>query len=102
MVYRLGIKGRSEEQREIGIRRLAGIHRGWFRLKGSEEWAQPGFNNENNPAVPIPWQKRLDAPLTGVRAEPTNGWKMDFVIWGNVWNTFLQVCLCGFMWGRNR
>jgi hypothetical protein len=27
---------------------------------------------------------------------------MDFVIWSNVWNTFFQCCLCGFMWAMNR
>ena len=24
------------------------------------------------------------------------------MIWMNVWNTFFQCCLCGFMWGMNR
>jgi hypothetical protein len=29
-------------------------------------------------------------------------WKLDFVIWTMVWNTFLQALLAGFMWGLNR
>jgi hypothetical protein len=102
MVYRLGIRGRGQEARGIGIRRLAGIHKGWFRLRGSENWTQEGFDSEQNPAVPLPLKKKLDPPLTGVRAEPTPTWKMDFVIWANAGNTFLQACLCGFMWGYNR
>jgi hypothetical protein len=102
LVYRLGIRGRSRQAREFGIRRLAGIHRNWFRLRGSENWTHEGLEGEDNPAVPLPMKKRLDAPLTGVRAEPTATWKMDFVIWANVWNTFLQACLCGFMWGYTR
>lgn len=39
---------------------------------------------------------------TGVRAPPTKSWKMDFVVWMYVWNTFLQAVLSGFMWGMNR
>lgn len=27
---------------------------------------------------------------------------IDFFVWFNVWNTLLQVCLCGFMWGMSR
>jgi len=104
MVFRLGITGRSKEQRQRGIRMLAGIHRGWFRLQGSQDWQHEGDAtvDEHNPAVPLPLKKKLGAPLTGVRAPPTALWRMDFVIWMNVWNTFLQTCLCGFMWGMNR
>ncbi|KAJ0343020.1 hypothetical protein COL922a_000347 [Colletotrichum nupharicola] len=45
---------------------------------------------------------RLAGIHRGVRAPPTAIWKMDFVIWFNVWNTFLQCVLSGFMWGMNR
>jgi hypothetical protein len=103
MVYRLGIKGRSEEQRMIGLRRLAGIHRGWFRLPGSDKEPENHYaDDESNPTVPLPVEKKLTPPLTGVRAPPTALWRMDYVIWMNCWNTFLQACLCGFMWGYNR
>jgi hypothetical protein len=98
----------------VGIRRLAGIHRNWFRLHGSDQLGphthipkhikgdKEDAADNGNPALPVPvWWTPAD-PLTGVRAPPTSYWKMDFVIWCNVWNTFLQACLCGFMWGMNR
>lgn len=40
--------------------------------------------------------------MTGVRAPPKDMWKLDFVVWTMVWNTFLQAVLSGFMWGQNR
>ncbi|KKY28249.1 putative alpha-l-rhamnosidase c [Diplodia seriata] len=52
--------------------------------------------------LPTPLWKTPDPPPTGVRAPPTQLWKMDFVVWCNMWNTFLQACLAGFMWGLNR
>jgi hypothetical protein len=42
------------------------------------------------------------AAVSRKRAPPTNSWKLDFVIWLFVWNTFLQVILSGFMWGMSR
>ncbi|KAI9653727.1 MAG: hypothetical protein M1821_006921 [Bathelium mastoideum] len=99
LYYRLG-------KRVEGLRRLAGIHRSWFRLKGSDFQDEVPENerlpDEENLALPIPLSKKPDPPLTGVRAPPTATWKLDFVIWCNVLNTFLQACLCGFMWGLNR
>ena len=104
LVFRIGLRGRTPEQKLVGLRTLAGIHRSWFRLEGSEDWQAethtPG--DDANPAVALPLSKQLGPPLTGIRAPPTAAWKLDFVIWCNVWNTFLQVCLCGFMWGFNR
>lgn len=104
LVYRIGLIGRSHEKRMTGLRRLAGIHRGWFRLRGSQEWREEygDERDETNDAVPLPLSKRLDPPLTGIRASPTATWRLDLVIWCMVWNTFLQCCLCGFMWGMNR
>lgn len=138
MRYRLcSEKKRGRQEKMVGLRRLAGIHKGWFRLPGSdtldevspaEYQAQVlglqmangngkpstvmstdgstdmGMSSllENDERLPIPVSKTPDNPLTGVRASPTPVWKMDFVIWCNVWNTFLQTCLCGFMWGMNR
>ncbi|TVY32408.1 hypothetical protein LSUB1_G008084 [Lachnellula subtilissima] len=98
------------QKKEVGLRRLAGINRGWFRLAGSETLPvelgpanvvteAPNFP-ENS--LPFPIIKVSDAPLTGVRAPPTKMWKLDFVIWTMVINTFLQAVLSGFMWGLNR
>jgi hypothetical protein len=98
---------------EIALRRLAGIHRNWFRLQGSQELPvlfnpqeikpedplPPGINET---ALAIPVSLSPDAPLTGERASPSKYWLLDFVIWGFVWNTFLQIALCGMMWGYNR
>lgn len=103
MQYRL-------QKKEEGIRRLAGIHNGWFRLKGSEEipidWDPktasgiPAGMSESAFALPI--SKSPPLPLTGERAPPSKYWKLDFMIWAYVWNTILQICLCGVMWGLNR
>ena len=104
-------------KRYDALRRLAGIHNGWFRLPGSEEIPigsahgigdagmeaqHEGRTIESNPAVPIPAAKTPEQPLTGVRAESTKLWKMDYVVWAFVVNTFLQCVLSGFMWGLNR
>ncbi|KAG0650712.1 hypothetical protein D0Z07_2207 [Hyphodiscus hymeniophilus] len=92
-----------------GLRRLAGIHRGWFRLQGSQSLnvnyhpATDGLVagvDESSLAIPIDLSP--DAPLTGERAPPTAYWKLDLVIWMMVANTLLQAILCGFMWGENR
>ncbi|OJD29135.1 alpha-l-rhamnosidase c protein [Diplodia corticola] len=125
------------ERRSYGLRRLAGINRGWFRLAGSEALPPtfPDHQDPQNPAkprkpakkdesgeqrrqdegpvvtvpegfdekvLPAPLWKTPDPPPTGVRAPPTSPWKLDFVVWCNMWNTFLQACLAGFMWGLNR
>jgi len=95
----------ESKRREIGIRRLAGIHRGWFRLPGSDqlpEKADATLVSPEDPAVPIPANKIPDPPPTGLRASPTKSWKMDFVIWNNAANTFLQILLCFYMWHYNR
>ncbi|KAI9885041.1 MAG: hypothetical protein M1823_003175 [Watsoniomyces obsoletus] len=100
------------------LRVLAGIHRGWFRLEGSEKLPPTlsTLSSSLDPidarelllddtqihALPIPLQKAPDPPLTGERAPPTTKWRMDFVVWMYVLNTFLQAVLCGFMWGYNR
>ncbi|KAG8406911.1 hypothetical protein J3459_018548 [Metarhizium acridum] len=95
----------------IALRRLAGIHRGWFRLRGSNELplhlgprnvGQDEFQSAPRSAIPFPEVKVPEAPLTGVRARPTILWKLDLVIWLMVSNTFLQCALAGLMWGMNR
>jgi hypothetical protein len=95
----------------IGLRRLAGINREWFRLEDFEKvdphW-DPKLAIDNPNAIPAdipetafayPLEKSPDPPLTGERALPSKIWKLDFYIWCYVWNTFLQIGLCGVMWG---
>lgn len=98
------------QKKDIGLRRLAGINRGWFRLAGSPELpvhlgpsnVDAELANVPESSLAFPLSKTADAPLTGVRAPPTKMWKLDFVVWTMVWNTFLQAVLCYFMWGQNR
>ncbi|KAI9833048.1 MAG: hypothetical protein M1819_003881 [Sarea resinae] len=101
MQYRL-------QKRQDALRRLAGIYRSWFRLPDSESLigneASIGVtpDPENDPTVPLPPSAAPNPPLTGIRAPATAIWKLDWVIWSNVWNTLFQVVLCGVMWGFNR
>lgn len=92
--------------REDALRRLAGIHRSWYRLSGSHELpTDPNAlvdHPETNSAIPLPPTKIPDAPLTGIRAPATKMWKLDYVVWAFVINTALQAVLSGFMWGYNR
>ncbi|KJZ75997.1 hypothetical protein HIM_04453 [Hirsutella minnesotensis 3608] len=97
--------------KDRSLRQLAGIHRGWFRLAGSDQLpvqlgpetvASIATDIATQRAIPYPENKIPDAPLTGVRARPTKVWKLDLVIWLMVWNTFFQCCLSGFMWGMDR
>ena len=98
------------QKKEVGLRRLAGINRGWFRLAGSQDLPisigpadiETEVAGVPESSIPFPISKISNAPLTGIRAPPTKMWKLDFVIWAMVWNTFLQACLSGFMWGLNR
>lgn len=93
-----------------GLREVAGVHRGWFRLAGSEDLPVhlgPKNIEETNidyreHSVPFPLNTIPDAPPTGIRAPPTKLWKLDAVIWFNIANTLLQVCLCAFMWALDR
>lgn len=101
--YRIG-------RNTIGLRKLAAIHRDWFRLPGSSKIeADIGPRNINSRAagcdietLPHPIEKIPDAPLTAIRANDSKVWKLDLVIWLMVANTLLQCVLCGFMWGMNR
>ncbi|KAH8843323.1 hypothetical protein MCOR27_002365 [Pyricularia oryzae] len=90
-----------------GIRTLAGIHKGWFRLPESQTLpldVGPDNLNENVPrvAIPLPEKKTPKPPLSGMRAPPTAIWKLDAVIWLFVWNTFLQIGLATCMWAMDR
>ncbi|KAI4201937.1 MAG: hypothetical protein LQ346_002050, partial [Caloplaca aetnensis] len=95
------------------LRKLAGIHRSWFRLPGSDSLPIDDHTTRahgpsdpttttDDAAIPIPASKTPDPPLTGIRAPPTALWKLDYVIWAYVLNTFLQIVLSVFMWGFNR
>lgn len=122
-------KSQGRERKMYGLRVLAGIHKNWFRLPGSETLdarstqeylkeivssssptaqnemdleSSPTTYPEQDPRIPLPISKRPADPATSIRAPPTAPWKLDFFIWCQVWNTFFQCCLCGFMWGQNR
>jgi hypothetical protein len=100
------LKYRVQKQQD-GLRRLAGIHSSWFRLQGSQELpAHIGPDNITAgvplSCVPIPEKNMPRPPLTGTRAPATKVWKMDFVVWCMVGNTFAQCALSGIMWGMNR
>ncbi|KFY09558.1 hypothetical protein V492_05448 [Pseudogymnoascus sp. VKM F-4246] len=95
---------------QVALRRLAGIHRDWFRLGGSAalpisvgpENIETEISTVPESAVPYPLKTIPNAPLTGIRAPATPRWKLDFFIWMFVWNTFLQIVLATFMWKFNR
>ncbi|CAK7272222.1 hypothetical protein SEPCBS57363_005021 [Sporothrix epigloea] len=94
-------------KKEQGLRRLAGVHRGWLRLPGSQELpitTGPANVPPETPcsAIPFPECKIPDLPLTGLRAPPTRHWVIVFILCMSLGNTFLQAVLCGFMWGMNR
>ena len=100
--FKYRIKGDND-----ALRRLAGIHATWFRLKGSQDLpVDIGPDNipESLPrdCIPLPEKSLPVAPLTGIRAPATSVWKLDFVIQSMAWNTFAQCGLCGIMWGMNR
>ncbi|KAI1824803.1 hypothetical protein F4861DRAFT_227505 [Xylaria intraflava] len=92
------------------LRRLAGVHRHWLRLEGSNllpptlgpkniEEATTSYNVDS---VPYPLETIPDPPPTGIRAPPTQLWRMDFIAWFNIWYIIFQAFLSGFMWGLSR
>ncbi|KAI1133060.1 hypothetical protein F5Y10DRAFT_230105 [Nemania abortiva] len=92
------------------LRRLAGVHRAWLRLEGSDE-LPPTLGPKNidettvpyDPnSVPYPLETISDPPPTGVRAPPSKLWKMDFIAWFNIWYIVFQGFLSGFMWALSR
>lgn len=94
-------------RKQSGLRKLGGIHNGWFRLPGSHKLPVTSSKIDeleyfDNPATPLPVSKTPPEPLTGIRAPDTKPWKLDLVIWSMVWNTFLQIVLCYFMWHYSR
>ncbi|RWA11109.1 hypothetical protein EKO27_g4007 [Xylaria grammica] len=92
------------------LRRLAGVHRAWLRLEGSDE-LPPTLGPKNVEettvpydvnSVPYPLETIPDPPPTGVRAPPSKLWKMDFIAWFNIWYIIFQGFLAGFMWALSR
>ncbi|KAI1310988.1 hypothetical protein F5Y03DRAFT_12452 [Xylaria venustula] len=92
------------------LRRLAGVHRTWLRLEGSDK-LPPSLGPKNieettvsydENSVPYPLETISDPPPTGVRAPPTELWKMDFIAWFNIWYIIFQGFLGGFMWALSR
>ncbi|KAJ2981615.1 hypothetical protein NUW58_g6648 [Xylaria curta] len=66
--------------------------------KNIEETTVPYDTN----VVPYPLNTIPDAPLTGVRAPPSEFWRMDFIAWVNFWYVVFQAFLSGIMWGMSR
>ncbi|GAP86569.1 putative alpha-l-rhamnosidase c protein [Rosellinia necatrix] len=92
------------------LRRLAGVHRHWLRLEGSDE-LQPTLGPKNieettvpydTNSVPFPLEAIPDPPPTGIRAPPSQLWRMDFIAWLNIWYIVFQAFLSGFMWALSR
>lgn len=127
--YRFTSWKKGREEKMYALRVLAGIYKGWVRLPGSETLdsmstkeylenqektegaatpttidleANASSDPRHDVRIPLPVSKKPADPPTGVRAPPTSLWRIDFFVWCMVWNTFLQCCLCGFMWGLNR
>lgn len=92
------------------LRRLAGVHRAWLRLEGSDQ-LPPTLGPKNieqttvpfdTNSVPYPLETISDPPPTGIRAPPSALWKMDFIAWVNIWYIVFQGFLSGFMWALSR
>jgi hypothetical protein len=93
--------GRDREKSLSGIARLASIHQAWYRLPIVVSCVgcvgDCGCEQKISATT-----EALDLSINGGRAPATATWKMDFVVWCNMWNTIFQGCLAGCMWGMNR
>lgn len=92
------------------LRRLAGVHRAWMRLEGSEN-LPPTLGPKNieettvpydENSVPYPLETIPDAPPTGVRAPPSDLRKFDMIAWLNIVYIVFQAALSGVMWFLSR
>ena len=84
-----------------GIARLVSIHQAWYRLP----IATPCVCHVDGVDFQGTKSASAKAPilsLSGARIPATRSWKLDFVVWCNMWNTIFQGCLAGCMWGMNR
>lgn len=72
--------------RQSAYARLCELNAGWYRVPEADPLIEGG----------------APAPAPAPRAPPTGSWKLDYVIWLYVFNTFFQCVLSGFMWGMDR
>lgn len=86
--------GRGTERRSKAIRRLAARNVSWFRLQEIDL-----LDHEQDGVDPVLIRRKT---FSGKKAPPTAPWKMDFVVWMMVLNTFLQVGMAYMMWRYNR
>ncbi|KAI8634808.1 hypothetical protein F5Y19DRAFT_410283 [Xylariaceae sp. FL1651] len=107
LYYLLRYRMRGDQK---ALRTLAGVHRGWFRLEGSDH-LPPNLGPKNIEettmpynvdSVPYPLETIPDPPLTGIRSPPSELWRLDFIVWLNIWHTILMGFLAGFMWALSR
>ncbi|KAG2420453.1 hypothetical protein HFD88_000065 [Aspergillus terreus] len=89
--------GSDREKSLAGIARLASIHQAWYctPIVVSCDGCDGDCGCEQNKSSAL-------AEALGGRAPATATWKMDFVVWCNIWNTIFQGCLAGCMWEMNR
>jgi hypothetical protein len=86
--------------KKSGHLKLQEINEAWYRQAPTTSSVESG---EDQMATQQQEQSNENVDtVTGKRAPPTKSWKLDYVIWLYVWNTFFQCCLSGFMWGLNR
>jgi hypothetical protein len=81
--------------------RLADTYQVWCRLPIATAYDCGGDTDESQEAKTVSTQA-LDRPLSCMQAPATSRWKIDLVVWCNIWNTIFQGCLAGCMWGMNR
>ncbi|KAJ5654817.1 hypothetical protein N7490_001820 [Penicillium lividum] len=91
---------RTPHTRHQGLTRLAEIHAKWFQLpEGQDEETGDLSPFTTATAVRSSSSAESESRLTNAN---TPLWKMDAVVWGNVMNSVLQVCLAVCMWAMNR
>ncbi|RAL14293.1 DUF2985 domain-containing protein, partial [Aspergillus homomorphus CBS 101889] len=73
-----------------GLTRLAKVHDGWFVLDAQYV------------ALPVPSHFAVTEGQGPTPGLSTPLWKLDVVVWGNMLNSILQVCLAVCMWAWNR
>ncbi|KAF8535093.1 hypothetical protein BDD12DRAFT_918737 [Trichophaea hybrida] len=83
--------------KQSGYLKLQEINQNWYRPGPAASGSPEAVGSSTDTAA----TDDIDT-ATGKRAPPTKSWKLDYVIWLYVLNTFFQCCLCGFMWGMNR
>jgi hypothetical protein len=83
------LAGRDREKSLAGIARLASIHRAWYRLPVFVSCVGCVWDRgcEQNKSATT---EALDLSINGVRAPATASWKMDLVVWSNMWNTIFM------------